>query len=355
MRDILVPIFGEDGAIIVQYAITLAVVVALIALVVWGLRHYGGGAVRPAVRGRLPRLAIIDTLPVDTKRKLVLLRRDNVEHLVLIGGPSDVVVESSIVRQRVAQRPGQATATATRSAVAATVTAAPPAAEEPYEATREELPIVRPAPVELEAPPSPDPLTAYQARRGNGASERATSERPASERPASERATRPFVPSRRETVRPAPASAAESARGSQRVLPVAAEASEHEAVELHEASARARPSRHERVGSRFVPAPAPIEPDEPPHGPVPGYESIAEEHDATASAFAPRPYDEEQGAGPESDDPERETMAMEVGSAPPTADAEPPEGTEPPENASELEIEMARLLGQISTARQERS
>ena len=61
---------------------------------------------------RLPRLAIVDSLAIDNKRRLVLVRRDNVEHLVLIGGPSDVVVEPSIVRQRVAQRPGQATPTA---------------------------------------------------------------------------------------------------------------------------------------------------------------------------------------------------------------------------------------------------
>ena len=93
----------------------LAVVVALIALVIWGIRYFGGGATGPTVRGRLPRLAIVDTLAVDNKRKLVLLRRDNVEHLVLIGGPSDVVVEPSIVRQRVAQRSGQATATRTPS------------------------------------------------------------------------------------------------------------------------------------------------------------------------------------------------------------------------------------------------
>ena len=47
------------------------------------------------------------------------MRRDNVEHLVLIGGPTDVVVEPSIVRQRVAQRPGQATPTRPQAAPAA--------------------------------------------------------------------------------------------------------------------------------------------------------------------------------------------------------------------------------------------
>ena len=107
MQDMLVPIFGENGAIIVQYVITLAVILGLIGLIIWAIRRYGRGSVGPAARGRLPRLAVVDTLAIDGKRRLVLVRRDNVEHLVLVGGPTDVVVEPSIVRQRVAQRPGQ--------------------------------------------------------------------------------------------------------------------------------------------------------------------------------------------------------------------------------------------------------
>jgi hypothetical protein len=35
---------------------------------------------------------------VDGRRRLVLVRRDNVEHLLMIGGPSDIVVEPNIVR-----------------------------------------------------------------------------------------------------------------------------------------------------------------------------------------------------------------------------------------------------------------
>ena len=37
-------------------------------------------------RGRQARLAIVDAANVDGRRKLVLIRRDNLEHLVLIGG-----------------------------------------------------------------------------------------------------------------------------------------------------------------------------------------------------------------------------------------------------------------------------
>jgi hypothetical protein len=42
------------------------------------------------------RLEVIDHASVDGRRRLVLIRRDNVEHLIMIGGPVDVVVETGI-------------------------------------------------------------------------------------------------------------------------------------------------------------------------------------------------------------------------------------------------------------------
>src|SRR5262249_29558367 len=51
-----------------------------------------------------PRLAVIDQAIVDSRRRLVLIRRDNVEHLLIIGGPSGVVVEQNIVRAATALR-----------------------------------------------------------------------------------------------------------------------------------------------------------------------------------------------------------------------------------------------------------
>jgi len=47
---------------------------------------------------RPPRLSVTDAAVVDDKRRLVLVRRDDVEHLVMIGGPSDIVVESNIIK-----------------------------------------------------------------------------------------------------------------------------------------------------------------------------------------------------------------------------------------------------------------
>ena len=44
------------------------------------------------------RLAVVDAAAVDGRRRLVLIRRDNVEHLLMIGGGADIVVEPNIVR-----------------------------------------------------------------------------------------------------------------------------------------------------------------------------------------------------------------------------------------------------------------
>ena len=43
-----------------------------------------------------PRIEVIEQAPVDGKRKLLLIRRDDVEHLVMTGGPVDVVIETGI-------------------------------------------------------------------------------------------------------------------------------------------------------------------------------------------------------------------------------------------------------------------
>src|SRR6185295_10656309 len=74
-------------------------VLALIGVAAWVVRRYANNRLGANTqRGRMPRLAVIDAAAVDGRRRLVLVRRDNVEHLLLIGGPSDFVVEQNIVR-----------------------------------------------------------------------------------------------------------------------------------------------------------------------------------------------------------------------------------------------------------------
>ena len=92
-------LFGAEGSLIVRFVVAFVIVLALIGLTFWLIRRFGGARVgNNAQRGRQPRLAVIDAAPVDGRRRLVLIRRDNVEHLLMLGGPSDFVVEQNIVR-----------------------------------------------------------------------------------------------------------------------------------------------------------------------------------------------------------------------------------------------------------------
>jgi flagellar protein FliO/FliZ len=97
-------LFGE-GNTAFKVVFALIVVLLLLALAVWLLRRFSGERLSTAsARGRQPRLAVIDAASVDGRRRLVLIRRDNVEHLLMIGGPTDVVVELNIVRAAGAAR-----------------------------------------------------------------------------------------------------------------------------------------------------------------------------------------------------------------------------------------------------------
>jgi hypothetical protein len=91
-------LLGLDLPIGVNFIIAFVVVLALIGAATWMIRRFGATKLDASGRGRQPRLAVTDTAAIDGRRKLVIVRRDNVEHLLMIGGPNDVVVESSIVR-----------------------------------------------------------------------------------------------------------------------------------------------------------------------------------------------------------------------------------------------------------------
>lgn len=99
-------VFGSEGSPIVQYVVIFAVIFTALAAIVFTVRRLTGRSLalpgRTPARGRQPRLGIVDVYELDRARQLILLRRDNVEHLLLVGGPNDVVVERNIQR---AQRP----------------------------------------------------------------------------------------------------------------------------------------------------------------------------------------------------------------------------------------------------------
>ena len=90
---------GLFGSSLPMLLVGLVVVVAAALGAIYLVRRFGIGA-RPGgvAHSRQSRLALVDSVPIIDGRKLVIVRRDNVEHLLLIGGATDVLVEPNIAR-----------------------------------------------------------------------------------------------------------------------------------------------------------------------------------------------------------------------------------------------------------------
>jgi flagellar protein FliO/FliZ len=97
-------LFGAEMPLAVRFFLAFLIVLGLIGAAAWAVRRFGSGGLGSSVRGRQPRLGVIEYATVDARRRLLLVRRDNVEHLMMIGGPTDVVVEANIVRAIPASR-----------------------------------------------------------------------------------------------------------------------------------------------------------------------------------------------------------------------------------------------------------
>ncbi|WP_087003785.1 flagellar biosynthetic protein FliO [Rhizobium sullae] len=91
-------VMGAYGSRFLLAAGGVGIALLLLIGIMWILRSR---APSPFVRGgknRQPRLQVLDAAAVDTRRRLVLVRRDDVEHLIMIGGPTDIVIESRILQ-----------------------------------------------------------------------------------------------------------------------------------------------------------------------------------------------------------------------------------------------------------------
>ena len=78
-----------------RFVVALAFVLALIGGMAWLARRFGF-APHQRIPGQPRRLQVIETLALDTRRRLVLVRRDQTEHLLLVGGANELTVESGI-------------------------------------------------------------------------------------------------------------------------------------------------------------------------------------------------------------------------------------------------------------------
>ena len=78
-----------------QFSLALVFVIALFFVMVLVLRRFGVGGVAATSR-RQRRVAVLEVTPLDAKRRLVLVLRDEVEHLLLLSASGDLVVEAGI-------------------------------------------------------------------------------------------------------------------------------------------------------------------------------------------------------------------------------------------------------------------
>lgn len=81
----------------VFYLLVFILIVGLVGLALWITRQSTGfDPVQLLPKKQKKRLMLVETRYLDGKRKLMLVRRDNVEYLVMAGGPVDMVLESGI-------------------------------------------------------------------------------------------------------------------------------------------------------------------------------------------------------------------------------------------------------------------
>ena len=92
-----------------RFALAMSFVLALIVAASWVMRRLGYGSAMPPRTGKARRLGVVEVAQIDVRRRLVLIRRDGVEHLVLLGINNDLILETGINPPTVQGSGGEAT------------------------------------------------------------------------------------------------------------------------------------------------------------------------------------------------------------------------------------------------------
>ena len=85
-----------DAVNYIRFAAAFAFVVGLMFLLAHLARHFHLAERLAARRGAQRRLKVVEFLSIDARRRLVIVRRDDAEHLLLLGANSETVVEVNI-------------------------------------------------------------------------------------------------------------------------------------------------------------------------------------------------------------------------------------------------------------------
>ncbi|SOC42671.1 flagellar biosynthesis protein FliO [Rhizobium subbaraonis] len=343
---------AQHGTKFLVAALAVLIGLACLALVLWIVRRRPSSPFIRGGRNRQPRLSVLDAAAVDTRRRLVLVRRDDVEHLLMIGGPTDIVIESRIL----APTQDDAQETAPSGIVTAPIPGEQKTAEPAIAAT---VPAQEPAPAAIAARPAAAPIAvppAPAAVRTTASVLPARAEPPAPPLPASGISamgnmfygadTGPAAAVPRAS-QPEPAAA--PARPAPTTPPfqqphAPAPSLERNAIDaLDRARDRVLTSPvgtgSERLAPQAMPTPSPAQPQ----APAVAQQRPAVENAALVSEFE-RILEQEIATAPS-----RSTGAVAPGAR--MEPAAPEAGPQQPKSREETEAEMARLLGEISVTR----
>lgn len=131
MMDWLSGLLGENTAHIISFIGLFALFLAGVFVVFAAIKRMTAGTYVTRNPDAAPRLTVTDAAAIDSQRRLVLVRRDDVEHLILIGGPSDIVIEQNISRNKASQQTAPRPRQPEERASIAPAVAAPVAARAP--------------------------------------------------------------------------------------------------------------------------------------------------------------------------------------------------------------------------------
>ena len=84
-----------DGDVLLRFFMALVFTLSLIGLLYWLVRRYAPSRLLTP-SGASNRLQILEVRTLDSRRRLVLIRRDTVEYLLLLGAHGDLVIEGGM-------------------------------------------------------------------------------------------------------------------------------------------------------------------------------------------------------------------------------------------------------------------
>src|SRR3954469_23625954 len=85
-----------DATVYIRFVLTLILVIGLILGLSWGMKRLGLGIGAAGALTRRKRVRVVESALIDGRHRAVLIRRDDTEHLVLVGPNTSQVIERGI-------------------------------------------------------------------------------------------------------------------------------------------------------------------------------------------------------------------------------------------------------------------